>query len=106
MGMNTYMMYITTGSAEEARRIGGILVEEKLAACVNIIEPMTSIYWWDGEIQQDRETVLIAKTVARHVTALTDRVKQLHSYDCPCVTALPIENGNPEYLKWIEDSTL
>ncbi|MEX0686447.1 MAG: divalent-cation tolerance protein CutA [Balneolales bacterium] len=103
--MRNYFVYITTSNTDEARTIGSLLVEEKLAACVNIIDSMKSIYWWEGEIQEDQESILIAKTTEEHITTLTNRVKELHSYDCPCVVAMPIETGNPEYLKWIGDST-
>lgn len=98
-------VYITTESMEEARRIGRALVEARLAACVNILAGMTSMYWWKGEIQDGRETVLIAKTRAHLLAALTDKVKELHGYDCPCIVALPITGGNPEFLDWIAAET-
>lgn len=98
-------IYMTAGSTEEARRIGGALVEERLAACVNVIEGMTSIYRWQGEIRYDTEAVLIAKTVRARVAALTDRVKALHSYTCPCVVALNLEGGNDDFLAWIGEQT-
>jgi len=103
--METQMVYITTATKDEARVIGKALVAERLAACVNIIEGMNSMYWWQGEIQDEQETVLIAKTRAARVEALTERVKQLHSYDVPCVVALPIRAGNPDFLAWIEAET-
>ena len=101
--MELRFVYITTQNAEEARRIGRALVEERLAACVNILDGMNSIYWWEGEIQDDRETVLIAKTREALLPALIERVKALHSYSCPCVVALPILAGNPEYLAWLRE---
>lgn len=103
--MKTFFVYITTTNKDEAGIIGRALVEEKIAACVNIIEPMTSIYWWEGSIQKDQETVLIAKTTGTLVERVNERVKQLHSYDCPCVSAIPIEAGNRDYFQWIADST-
>ncbi len=103
--MEAQMVYITTATKDEARVIGKALVAERLAACVNIIEGMNSMYWWQGEIQDEQETVLIAKTRAARVEALIERVKQLHSYDVPCVVALPIRAGNPDFLAWIEAET-
>ena len=94
---------MTAGSADEARTIGEALVAEKLAACVNLIDGMTSIYRWQGDMQLDTETVIIAKTTSDRVAALTERVKALHSYDCPCVVALSIEGGNDAFLNWISD---
>src|SRR5512135_188263 len=98
-------VYMTAGSAEEARAIGRALVEERLAACVNLIDGMTSLYWWDGAVQQGSETVLIAKTRTDLLDRLTARVRALHSYTCPCVVALPILGGNPAYLDWIAGET-
>ena len=97
------LIYMTAGSADEARMIGETLVAERLAACVNLIDGMTSIYHWQGDLQRDTETVLIAKTREDRVAALTERVKTLHSYDCPCVVALPVDDGNPQFLRWIDE---
>ncbi len=99
------MVYVTVGSPEEARAIGRVLVDERLAACVNIFEFMTSLYRWEGDLCEDRETVLIAKTRADLVDALTKRVVSLHSYDCPCVAVLPVVGGNARFLAWIADET-
>jgi periplasmic divalent cation tolerance protein len=81
--MTINLIYITTKNKGEAERIGQALVEERLAACVNIIDGMYSIYRWEGKLTQDAETVLIAKTVQEKVAALTERVKTLHSFHCP-----------------------
>lgn len=99
------LVYITTDGPEEAKSIGRALVEARLAACVNILDPMTSMYWWEGKVEEGRETVLIAKTRADLVAALTDKVIELHSYDCPCVVALPVSAGNPGFLDWIVSET-
>lgn len=101
--MKNYFIYITTEDKQEAQRIGARLIEDRLAACVNIIDGMTSMFWWEGEVQQENETVLIAKTSEDQVDALSKRVNELHSYDCACVVALPMEKGNPEFLQWITD---
>jgi len=97
--------YITTETPAEAEAIGRTLVEERLAACVNIIDRMRSFYWWEGTVTEGRETVLIAKTRAALVEALTARVRALHSYSVPCVVALPIVAGNPDYLAWLAGET-
>ena len=97
-------IYITTEDENEARRIGRTLVEEKLAACVNI-HPIQSIYRWEGKIQEEGEIALLVKTTAELVDQVISRVKELHSYEVPCIVSLPIEKGYPDYLRWIEEST-
>ena len=98
-------VYITAGDEGEAHRIGRALVESRLAACVNIIGGANSIYWWEGEIHEDTEAILVAKTHESAVPALVEKVRAVHSYDCPCIIALPILEGNPDYLSWIESET-
>ena len=95
------LIYITTENKAEAERIGQALVEEHLAACANIIDGMSSIYRWEGRLMQGNETVLIAKTIEAKVPTLIQRVKALHSYDCPCIVALPITDGNEAFLNWV-----
>ena len=95
------LIYITAGSKEEAKTIGKELITSGLAACVNIVDNMNSMYMWDNELQDDKETILIAKTVETRVPALIEKVKSLHSYDCPCVLSLPVSNGNQDFLNWI-----
>ncbi len=97
-------IYITAGDEDEARRIGKILVEEKLAACVNIL-PIKSIYRWEGDIEEEGEVTMFVKTRAELADEVIERVKALHSYEVPCIVSLPIEKGNADYLKWIEEST-
>jgi len=104
--MDRQLIYMTASSAEEARKIGRTLVEERLAACANILGDMTSIYRWEDTVQEDREVALIAKTTAAHVPRIIERVKALHSYECPCVVAVPISAGNPAFLDWIEAETV
>ncbi len=99
--MQINLIYITTENSAEAERIGQILVEERLAACVNILDGMRSIYHWEGKLVKDTETVLIAKTTENKVPALTTRVKALHKYDCPCIVSLPITGGNDAFLRWV-----
>jgi periplasmic divalent cation tolerance protein len=104
--MNPMMIYITAKDADEAEKIGNALVEERLVACVNIIAPVRSIYRWKGNIERESEAVLIAKTKDSLVEKVIARVKEMHSYECPCIEAIPIVNGNPAYLQWIMDETL
>lgn len=98
-------IYITAADRDEAVTIGSALVKERLAACANVIDGVRSLYWWDGEVQDDAEAVLILKTRSDLVEALTRRVKELHSYDVPCIVVWPIVGGNPDYLDWIGGAT-
>ncbi len=104
--MDKVLLYITASSREEADKIGSLLIEERLAACVNVIEGMSSIYRWEGRIHVEKEVVVIAKTVSDLIEKLTLRIKSIHSYTIPCIVALPITGGNPDFLKWIEDETV
>lgn len=94
--------YVTAPSEDEARQLARTLVTERLAACANVFPGVRSFYWWQGEVQEDAECVLVLKTRADRVAALTARVRALHSYTVPCVVALPILEGNPDYLRWLE----
>lgn len=102
--MDIRLVYITCPDMETAERIGGALVAERLAACCNAIPGMVSIYEWEGEIRRDAETVLLAKTAAARVEALTARVVALHPYDEPAIVALPVEGGSAPFLRWIAES--
>ena len=97
-------IYITTKDEDEARKIGRTLVEEKLAACINI-HPIESIYRWEGEIEEEGEVAMLVKTKAELADRVIERVKELHSYEVPCIVSFSIDKGNPDYLKWIEEST-
>ncbi|MCU0563197.1 MAG: divalent-cation tolerance protein CutA [Desulfobacterales bacterium] len=99
--MDIRFVYMTAGGLEEARRIGRGLVESRLAACVNILPGMQSVYRWEGKVEEAVEVVVIAKTTASCVAALTERVKSLHSYDCPCVVSLKVDGGHQHFLDWI-----
>ena len=103
--MTESFIYITCATEQEAENIGTVLVERRLAACVNILAGMKSMYWWQGKIEQGRETVLIAKTRTDLVDELTEAVKAMHGYEVPCVVALPITGGNRDFLKWIHSET-
>ena len=99
--MAVHFVYMTAGSKTEAHKIGNALVESRLAACVNILDNMQSIYRWEEKVQEDSEVVLIAKTSDKLVSRLIDKVKSLHSYDCPCIVSLPVLDGYPPFLEWI-----
>ncbi|MCL1947601.1 MAG: divalent-cation tolerance protein CutA [Chitinivibrionia bacterium] len=93
--------YITAKDKEQALSIGKKLIEERLAGCVNILDNMLSIYKWEGKVCAENEAVLIAKTTSEKFSSLAARVKELHTYDCPCIAALPVINGNSQYLDWL-----
>ncbi|MBI2831186.1 MAG: divalent-cation tolerance protein CutA [Chloroflexi bacterium] len=97
-------IYITANSEEEARKIGRALVEERLAACVNMF-PIQSVYRWKGDIEEGPEVAMLVKTKADLAERVIARVKELHSNQVPCIVAFPIEKGYEEYLKWVEEST-
>jgi len=103
--MSVCLVYITASDAAEAVSIGRDLVERRLAACANVHGPITSIYRWQDEIQQDQETVLIAKTMLDLVERITERVVEIHSYECPCVVSVPITDGYSPFLEWIDVET-
>ena len=103
--MSYSLVYVTAGDAEEAKRIGRALVNAQLAACVNVFTGMIPIFWWDGEVQEDSEAVLIAKTRSALIDRVTAFVKEQHSYDCPAVVALPVQGGNAAFLDWLDSET-
>ncbi len=103
--MTAYFVYVTAADAVEASRIAGAVVQERLAACANLLTGMRSIYRWQGGIAEDEEAVLILKTREALVEPLIARVTALHSYDCPCVVAWPLHAGNPPFLRWIAEET-
>jgi periplasmic divalent cation tolerance protein len=97
------VVLITTGSKEEADRIANALVAEMLAACVNVIPGVTSVYRWQGEVQRAQEWLLVAKSRTEVLNDVIRRVKALHSYDVPEIIALPLAGGNDTYLRWIDN---
>ncbi len=103
--MKRCIVYMTAADREAALRIGRLLVAERLAACVNILGAVTSVYEWDGAVEEGEEIAFIAKTSEDRIKALSERVKAVHDYDCPCVVALPLTGGNPAFLDWIGDQT-
>ena len=105
MSIQTKLIYITTDTPDNAHLIGKALVEEGLAACANILAPMTAIFRWEGRVKEERETALLVKTTEQQVDALTKRVVALHTFSCPCVVSIPIDGGNSAFLRWIVNET-
>jgi len=101
---NKKLVLTTAGSAEEARKIAHALVEGKLAACVNIVPQIQSVYRWQGKIEEAQEWLLIIKTTDAAFERVRYAIKQLHSYELPECIAVEIDDGSPEYLKWITES--
>ncbi|MBU0506887.1 MAG: divalent-cation tolerance protein CutA [bacterium] len=103
--MQTFLVYITTPTPEEAKKIAKVLVDERLAAGVNVLPGVSSVYWWEGKVNEESELILLAQTKESCVEDLIERVKEIHSYTCPCVVAVPIEKGYKNFLEWIERET-
>ena len=103
--MEFRLLYITCANRGEAEKIADALVESRLAACANILGEIASVYWCQGKLTRDREVALTAKTRADLVDAVIARVKALHSYQVPCIVALPLLEGNPDYFAWLEKET-
>ena len=103
--LDEYVVVLSTLPVDaEPSRIAKVLVEERLAACVNILPPMTSVYRWTDAIEEDTEHQMVIKTARVQLPALWDRIRDLHPYDMPEFIVLPIIDGNDAYLKWIGDS--
>ena len=101
VGDRLVVAYITTKTKSEAKKIGKALLGARLCACVNIFDKINSMYWWKGKIEEANETVLIAKTTKKLFGKLSQKVKSLHSYSCPCILQLEVKDGNKEYVKWL-----
>jgi len=99
------VVYVTAGSPSEGDRLARALVDERLAACVNRIAPVQSVYRWEGKLEQSEEQLLIIKTQRCLFAALEKRVRELHSYSVPEIVALPIIDGSQDYLRWLGDQT-
>lgn len=98
------VVYISSRDMEEAEKIATVLVNEGLIACANFY-PVTSVYRWAGSVQQDSEVAIICKTTTEKVPDVIKRVKEIHSYEIPCITSWKIDAGNPEYLQWVKKET-
>ena len=98
-----YVVFITTPT-EKGEEIANFIVENKLGACVNVVKEVSSVYWWKGNIEKDKESLLVIKTSAEKFNELVKKVKEVHPYTVPEIIALPIVAGNIDYLNWIDES--
>jgi uncharacterized protein involved in tolerance to divalent cations len=98
------VVYCTTGTAEEAERIGGTLVDEQLAACCTLLPGVTSIYRWKGGVQRDAECLLLIKSERRLFERLAGRIRELHSYEVPEIIAVPVIAASEAYLGWLHEN--
>ena len=98
-------VYVTAGDVAEAERIGEAVVEERLAACANVLDGMRSIFRWQGSIQKGSEAILILKTREDLFDLLRERIVELHSYELPCVVAIAVTAGHAPFLDWIASET-
>lgn len=102
--MDYIVVFITTPSFEEAKKIANYLVENKTAACVNIVEKVSSTFFWQGNIENYEESLMIIKTKRNLFGKLKEEVKKLHSYSVPEIIAMPIIEGSEDYLNWIDEA--
>ena len=100
--MTHYRVVLVTAPADEAKELAKRIVNERLAACVNVVPKVDSYYIWEGELQEDSEALLVIKTVGHNLDALERRIKELHSYEVPEFIALQVQEGSEEYLSWLE----
>jgi periplasmic divalent cation tolerance protein len=98
------LVLTTAGSESEARKIAQTLVERRLAACVNIVPRIKSVYRWEGKVEEAEEYLLLIKTAKAREEQVRAAIRELHSYELPECIAIPIESGSAEYLKWLSDS--
>jgi periplasmic divalent cation tolerance protein len=105
MNQDFIVVFLTAANRQEAEQIGQSLVEKKLAACCNIVDPIFSIFHWETRICKENEVLLIVKSVRNRFDDIVSEVKKLHSYTTPEIIALPIVAGSEEYLNWIETKT-
>ena len=103
--MTYLIVFMTASNREEAVKIVRTLLEERLIACGNILDPVSSFFWWKGKIEEEKEVLVIMKSHEKLFKKLSKRVKELHSYDVPEIIALPIVGGNQDYLDWIKSET-
>ncbi|MCH2547731.1 MAG: divalent-cation tolerance protein CutA [Alphaproteobacteria bacterium] len=99
--MQTILLYITAKNKQEAQSIAQTLLAEKLIACANILPEVTSLFQWQGTMQEDSEVIMLAKTTKQNTSCCIERITALHSYDCPCILAFAPEGGHEPFIKWI-----
>lgn len=98
------LVVLITSPVDKAQEIAKHIVESKLGACVNIVSEVRSLYWWKGKVEDDRESLLVVKTSERKFKELVESIKSVHPYSVPEIIALPIVDGNEDYLRWIDES--
>lgn len=103
--MDAFVLYVTAKDEAEAKTIARTVVQERLAACANILGAIQSIYQWKGDVCEDQEVGLILKTTEVRKHELIARVRALHAYETPCIVCLPITDGNPDFLNWLAAET-
>lgn len=103
--LDAIIVLITAATVEEAKVISRTILHNRLAACVNMIPRVASAFWWDGDVQGEKESLLIVKTLKKHLPRVIKEVKEVHSYSVPEIIALPIVAGNEDYLEWLAEST-
>ncbi len=99
------IVFVTTRDVAEAEKISKILVEEKLAACCNIVDKIRSIYFWDDKVCDENESLILIKTHSSNFKKLEKRIHSLHSYEVPEIVAIPVVQGSKEYLKWVKKNS-
>jgi len=104
--MKIYFIYVTFGSLREAKRLGSLLVKYKLAACTNIIPTIYSTYVWKNKTMMDKECSMIVKTSKSKVKSAIKFIVKKHSYECPAVSAFPIESAHSDFQQWINEQTM
>jgi periplasmic divalent cation tolerance protein len=104
MSMSYVLVIITTSNKEEAVKIVRDLLKERLIACANIVGPVSSLFWWQGKIDETNEFLVFMKSSKNLFERLSERVREIHSYDVPEIIALPIIEGSPPYLDWLKAS--
>lgn len=102
--VDTVVVLVTVPSADEGLRLAKTLVEEHLAACVNVVPGVRSVFFWEGRLQEEAEALLVMKTERARYEALQRRILDLHSYSVPEILALPVESGSPAYVAWVRES--
>ena len=101
---NYVVVYVTVPSKELALKIGKACIKDRLVGCINVIDKITSMYEWQGKLCEEQECLLIMKSVQENSSKVIKKVKELHSYSCPCVLVLPVSDGNKDFLNWISQS--
>ena len=105
MPSNALLVFCTCPDEDSARTLSDSLVQEKLAACVSIVNPISSIFTWQGRIDSEQESLLLIKTTETAYSALEQAIKQRHPYEVPEIIAIPIQRGSAEYTNWIRENT-